>query len=86
MQTFLARRRHPAPQPMGAPGRGAPRGGGGVRRGRRRDVCFGRFPASLYFIRSNLDFSGKSPCFSVQKSLKSAKISIKRSVVDACSD
>lgn len=45
MQTFWASGGHPATQPMGAPGRGTPRGGGGVRRGRRRDVIFSRLPA-----------------------------------------
>lgn len=67
MHTALARRRHPAPQPMGAPGRGTPRGGGGVRRGRRRDVRFSRL---LVLSCPKLDFSEKNEVFSGKNPLK----------------
>ena len=83
MQTFWASGGHPATQPMGAPGRGTPRGGGGVRRGRRRDVSFSRFPS---ITCPKLVFSEKNRSFSAQNSLKSAKIELKRSVVDACTN
>ena len=57
MQTFGASGGHPATQPMGAPGRGTPRGGGGVRRGRRRDVSFSRLPAFfLLLLLSKIGF------------------------------
>lgn len=65
MHTAWASGGHPATQPMGAPGRGTPRGGGGVRRGRRRDVIFSRLPA-FYSTVQNCIFLRKTIVFPVK--------------------